>query len=718
MSKLARERIAWLAPALAVAAVLAVPSAASAAGPAACGPKDSLGGDWRSFGKDYSNSRFQDREKLISPGDAPTLRPAWTFSTVEGGGSGDVTGTPVVVDGCVYVATNRGWVFAMNADTGALVWKAKVPYGGVVSSSVGAGPDCATPDPTAGKKGKSKKKKSSRKKKSSKRSKRKSRKRKRPARRKPVSKACSTVYVAVSRAGGLTSDEGSEGEGCPPGDPCVGPYVVSFDRKTGKVAWATPSLDQQPGADAYGSPVIFERTVMVGISGGASELGDSEEGRYAFQGAIAFVDTETGKLVRKTWTIHPPGQPDDEYAGGTVWGTPAVDPQDKVAFFPTGNPFNPRAEHEHSNAIVKVDVNRKSKRFAQIVGAYKGDVDEYLPGLAEAPCFDFPGNGPVYYPQGLGSCADLDLDFGPHPNLFTDGNGRKLVGAGQKSGVYHVFDAKTMQPVWKQLVGPPSAVGGIVGSTATDGHSIYGPITAPGYIWSLSAPTGSYRWVGVVADGAHWADHASVANGVVYTVDLTGFLDAYDARTGVQLAKRPLMLGGTNTPASLSWSGVSVARNTVYAAVGMTGLSEGFVVAFKPGGVQDVPADAGETASNPRTGGGGDGGGGGDPGGGGGGDSGPGTAVVAGPGATYTTYATPVMTTTVGGQLSFVNLDLPQHDVVADEKGPDGRPLFRSRLAGVGEVVPVEGLDRVRSGQTYGFFCSIHPGMRGQLAVR
>ena len=39
----------------------------------------------------------------------------------------------------------------------------------------------------------------------------------------------------------------------------------------------------------------------------------------------------------------------------------------------------------------------------------------------------------------------------------------------------------------------------------------------------------------------------------------------------------------------------------------------------------------------------------------------------------------------------------------------------------VSEQVPeaeVEGLDQVKAGQSYGFFCSIHQGMRGTLVVR
>jgi plastocyanin len=113
-------------------------------------------------------------------------------------------------------------------------------------------------------------------------------------------------------------------------------------------------------------------------------------------------------------------------------------------------------------------------------------------------------------------------------------------------------------------------------------------------------------------------------------------------------------------------------------------------------------------------GGGGGGGGGGDE--GGSGESSP--PIVAGPGAASSGYATPSVTVERGGSLSFLNLDYVEHDVNSEEKGPDGRPLFSTPLIGFGESAEVEGLDRVQSGQSYGFFCSVHPGMRGTLRVR
>jgi outer membrane protein assembly factor BamB len=695
-----------------VAAALALSGlpVAHAAAPAlpGCAPRADTGGEWRSYGHDYANTRHQGEERVISPADAPLLSPAWTFSTVTGGGEGDITGTPVVGDGCVYVATSEGWVFAVNADTGKRVWKAKLPYGGGVHGSVGIATRRVALSPA----GKKKVRRCSRGKRKSRRrcrraarrrahrrrghrARRRSRRRKAPKRQRYEKRG--TVYVVATRTQRV--------EGCPAGDPCTGPYVVALDQGTGKVAWATRPIDTQPGADVYGSPVVFDGALMIGVSGGSAELGD-EADRNAFQGSMSFIDVDDGRVLRKTWIIHPPKRPDDQFAGAGVWSTPAIDRTEKVAYVGAGNPFKPKAEHKYTNAVLKFDVDPSSRTFGEVIGSYKGLVDEYFPALSKLPCYDIPGNPPPYYPQGVGSCGDIDMDFGASPNLFKDAGGRKLVGAGQKSGVYHVFDAKTMKPVWTRIVGPPSSVGGIVGSTAYDGGAVYGPITVPGYVWSISARnSGAYRWIGAIADGVHWGPPTAVANGVVYSVDFTGFLDAFDARNGALLAKRPLMLGGSGAQ-SLSWAGVSIARNTIYAAIGVVGLSEGYVVALRPGGATDLVEDVGHT----------------NPGGGGGGGGGPktsgGGAILAGPAAASTGYATPVVTTRVGGPLSFLNLDIVQHDVTASDIGPDGKPLFHTKLIGFGETAPVEGLDRVQSGRTYEFYCTIHPGMRGSLAVR
>ena len=82
----------------------------------------------------------------------------------------------------------------------------------------------------------------------------------------------------------------------------------------------------------------------------------------------------------------------------------------------------------------------------------------------------------------------------------------------------------------------------------------------------------------------------------------------------------------------------------------------------------------------------------------------------------YNQYATPNVTMDQGERLTFQNLDFNNHDVVATERGPDGRPLFATPLIPPPQEVFVEGSQYLTAG-SYPFFCSIHTFMRGTLTV-
>jgi plastocyanin len=96
----------------------------------------------------------------------------------------------------------------------------------------------------------------------------------------------------------------------------------------------------------------------------------------------------------------------------------------------------------------------------------------------------------------------------------------------------------------------------------------------------------------------------------------------------------------------------------------------------------------------------------------------PDSTIVTAAGAQNYGYATPVMVVKKGATLNYANLDPVTHNVVSAEKAPDGTPLFQSGFANLGQTVPVVGMDRVQSGVTYHFYCSLHPGMQGQLIVQ
>jgi outer membrane protein assembly factor BamB len=112
-----------------------------------CAEGKDAGGAWPAFGHDLSNTRSQPQEDELTPDTVPLLLPKWTFSVAGGEGEGNFQSTPVVADGCLYAGTNTGWIFALNADTGELVWKTNLASsdllaglsGGVFALAVGDG---------------------------------------------------------------------------------------------------------------------------------------------------------------------------------------------------------------------------------------------------------------------------------------------------------------------------------------------------------------------------------------------------------------------------------------------------------------------------------------------------------------------------------------------------------------------------------------------------
>jgi polyvinyl alcohol dehydrogenase (cytochrome) len=85
--------------------------------------------DWPSYGLDYANSVHNRAESVLSPHNVSDLVEVWRAET------GGVTGTPTVVDGVAYFADWEGFVYAIAADDGSVVWGEK-PSEAPISSSV------------------------------------------------------------------------------------------------------------------------------------------------------------------------------------------------------------------------------------------------------------------------------------------------------------------------------------------------------------------------------------------------------------------------------------------------------------------------------------------------------------------------------------------------------------------------------------------------------
>lgn len=334
------------------------------------------------------------------------------------------------------------------------------------------------------------------------------------------------------------------------------PYLASLDRATGQVRWRT-TIDRQKTSGTNASVVVHDGLAFVGFFGSPAP-GDVESGGFVL------IDADTGKLVKRTYTIDEKSVKEG-YSGAGIWSTPAFDTRADLAYAGTSNPHSPQKEHERANSLVKIDLRRKSKTFGEILDVYKGRPDSYVEGAADQPvCETAPD---VYYvPPFSATCVQLDLDFGASPSLFVDAAGNQRLGDLEKSGDYHVVDPKGMVGVWRQTVGVPCFACNAASPAVADG-TVFTAAGPPGQIFALDGESGEIKGAGVLT-GPSTYNAVSTANGLVYSVDSAGFLNAYDAGTGMlQVEKRDLAVdtGESMTSAATS-SGVAIARGTVFVA--------------------------------------------------------------------------------------------------------------------------------------------------------
>ena len=520
------------------------------AAPAAhCAAGEHAGGEWTSLNHDLSNSRFQSAEHTIGPAQVPSLRPAWTFQVpAEAGRDGGVQSTPIVAGGCVYFTTSGqgllatnwyegvsedaafrgGVVYALNADTGALVWK--TPVNGYVLG---------------------------------------------------LAAADGLVYVLPSAAPAPASLAGAA-------EP-KGAHAVALDGRTGKVAWVSERLDDDDprnGGVINASPVVFTpRGAPHPILFVPMSVGGGDGARVP----LHLLHAGTGRVVKRFFALSK-REYAAGYGGVGVWSTAAFDPASGYLYAGTADSEGHTMQHRYNNAILKIDADPARRTFGTVVDAYSGtsehyDLDRRLPSWQDnAVCRADPTLVPNQDRSQSTGCLELDLDFGSSPVLYTDSRGRRLVAELQKSGVLHAVDTEGMDAAWTQVLsGPDEAGHGASG--ATDGTDLY-ISTSPDLLWSFDRTAGSARWTTTTGASAMSYQPVTAANGVIYGITDLGMLVAVDAHSGLALLQRPISLDAGLRSCLGTGAGAAIARNTLYApcdAAAITTVgSPGAIVAYRP----------------------------------------------------------------------------------------------------------------------------------------
>lgn len=309
-------------------AMLLLISAASLGGSVAnatvtCAADHPGGGDWASLNGALDNSRNQSLEDTIGVAEVASLAPAWKFSPRDIPHNGNFQSTPVIAEGCVFMTNSSGHAYALNADTGELVWAERYEQ---TVTGVCCGGTMFAPAVANG-----------------------------------------VVYINVSHNPETATDT-------------KGPYVLALDATDGSVLWRSDQVAFEPGSYTNSSAVYInsgdpdstaDDLIWIGISNPEQDLNQI--------GGFALVNAVTGDVVKRTRTV-PIEQFEKGMGGGAIWSTAAID-EDLYGYAGTAQPSCWTCpESELVNAIIKFDVDSTRDTFGQIVDAHKGTWDSELRG--------------------------------------------------------------------------------------------------------------------------------------------------------------------------------------------------------------------------------------------------------------------------------------------------------------------------------------------------
>lgn len=321
-------------------------------------------------------------------------------------------------------------------------------------------------------------------------------------------------------------------------------FLYALDRRTGRVAWAENTEPHAAGMHTS-SPVYHNGRIYVGASSGENINPDRTYPCCTFRGHIDAFDADTGELAWRHYTVPEPqavgtwpsGATRFEPSGAGVWSSPIIDPRTDTLYVGTGQLYS--GTTGDFDSLLALDARSGAVRWKQQVT--KADTWRLLCG--------FPDNDG--YCPGQRDGTALDFDIGATPNLFRV-NGRTMVGVGQKSGVYHTFDARTGEVKWRRQLSVPMPGGGLSGlqwGSSYDGKSLYMATyqANPGTLFALNPANGDVRWqTPNPADGCTTGGAAKFPNvcrlahtpavssthGLVYEGSNDGKMRIYDARDG------------------------------------------------------------------------------------------------------------------------------------------------------------------------------------------
>ena len=333
--------------------------------------------------------------------------------------------------------------------------------------------------------------------------------------------------------------------------------VYAVDAATGKQIWKIRADDHQ-FAYITGGLTLHDGRVYVGVASREETAAGPDYPCCNFRGSVLALDGRTGAVIWKSYTIPDAARPTEDNghgkmlwgpSGGSVWSAPTIDPVRRAVYVGTGNDYT-GPEPASTDAIMAFDLDDGHVRWVRQMT--RDDIG--FPPCASPDMFKCP-HGP-------------DYDFGSSPILLTLADGKRVLAAGQKSGVVHGVDPdQDGKILWQTRIGKGGNEGGIEFGIGADGQAIYAPLsdfkfkiaqlgepgaratiiglpatldpTSGGGLFALDPATGKTIWHAPPAD-CHGDTSCSPAQssaptaipGIVFSGSVDGHMRAYASATG------------------------------------------------------------------------------------------------------------------------------------------------------------------------------------------
>jgi polyvinyl alcohol dehydrogenase (cytochrome) len=242
--------------------------------------------------------------------------------------------------------------------------------------------------------------------------------------------------------------------------------VYAVEAATGKLLWKA-KVDGHPAAKITGSPVYYRGRLYVPIASGEEASASAPDYECCrFRGSVVALDAATGKQIWKTYTISEEAHPTKKSKNGTqlwgpsgaaIWSSPTIDVKRNALYVTTGDNYShpPTAT---SDAFLAMDLDSGKLLWSRQITA--SDVWNTACRMADK----------TNCPEASGP----DFDFGTSPILVTFSDRKRMLVAGQKSGIVHAIDPdRDGEVLWQVRIGKGGTLGGIEWGSAADQANVY-----------------------------------------------------------------------------------------------------------------------------------------------------------------------------------------------------------------------------------------------------